>query len=421
MTYNCELICSTGGFVAIPLADLFIKIMSSKNRVVFLSNIFDQHYHEVRGEKIEPCLTIACRRDMFQCLATAAGRELVVLSIPPKALERRSGKWLPTVETVFAGHRQFFCASWDVPKLRIPLSWFFYARHVLRHVRDGDLVVIDNYEFVYIVAARWLKLFRRVTFILAYLDGKHLIDRSFWRVLSGLAEKWGRPLLSGALLSTPPLGERLPAALPKVVLPGPGFILKSADAIPRQPGSVVRFLYAGSLDSTRGVDLVLASLDHLPEQGWHLDFAGAGPLKDEVIRVAQDSRWRGKVEYHAPTASTSDAFKQLLGASHAGLNCQRKSDPISRLTFPTKVFAYLSAGLLVISSKASSVADVCGNGCYYYDEETPQSLAAAMREVIQNYATVRGRLDVSEACQRYSFEASSERVRLFLKPIGVVA
>ncbi|HXI68949.1 MAG TPA: glycosyltransferase [Verrucomicrobiae bacterium] len=394
--------------------------MTKQPRIIFLSNIYDQHYHDVRGEKIEPCLTIACRRDMFRCLNAAASRELVVLSSPPKALERRSGKWLPAVETQFAGFRQLFCPIWDVPKLRIPLAWFYYARHVLHHVRDGDVVVIDNYEFLYIVAARLLRRFRRVKFVLAYLDGKHLIDRSVWRVLSGLAEKWGRPLLNGAVLSTPPLGEHLPVALPKVVLPGPGFILRNPDTAPRQPEGEVRFLYAGSLDATRGVDLLLTALALLPESGWHLDLAGAGALKDQVVQAAQDQRWREMVTFHPSMASTSAAYQQLLASAHVGLNCQRKSDPISAVTFPTKVFAYLSAGLLVISSQASSVATVCGKGCFYYVEETPESLAAAMREVIQHYAAIRDRLDVSEACQRYSIEASADRVRQMFQRMGVV-
>src|SRR5208283_4390682 len=116
---------------------------------------------------------------------------VILLSSPPKAADRRAGKWLPSAETKFSTHRQFFCANWDVPKLRIPLSWFFYARHVLRHVRSGDLVVIDNYEFIYVFAAWFLKPFRRVTFILDYEDGKHLIERSIWRFLSGLAEAAG--------------------------------------------------------------------------------------------------------------------------------------------------------------------------------------------------------------------------------------
>jgi glycosyltransferase involved in cell wall biosynthesis len=395
--------------------------MSDDSRVIFLTNIFDQHYHDVRQEKVDPCLTIACRTDMFRCLETASGREVVLLSSPPKASQRRTGKWLPSVETKFATFRQLFCGNWDFPKLRVPLSWFFYARHVLRHVRSGDVVVIDNYEFIYVLAARILQLVGcRVTFILAYLDGKHVIDRSWSRVLSGFAESWGRPLLGGAVLSTPPLGERLPDSLPKVVMPGPGFIQQNGNAGPRPPDSVIRFLYAGSLDHTRGVDLLLEALTILPDRGWRLDFAGAGPLRDQVIRAARNPHWQGKVKYHPPVASTSAAFRQLLAESDVGLNCQRTSDPISRVTFPTKVFSYLSAGLVVISSKASSVEPVCGNGCFYYDEETPQSLAIAMQEAIQDYAALRERLDVAGACQRNSFEATADRVRQMMQRMEVL-
>src|ERR1017187_5453818 len=201
--------CGNEGICARLLGTVSIVFLQNKHdasslmeatirpRIVCLSNIFDQHYHDVRGEKVERQLTITFRRDLFRCLEMASGRELIVLSFPPKAAERRAGKWLPAVETKYSTHRQLFCCNWDAPKLRMPLSWFFYARNVLRHVRSGDVVVIDNYEFIYVVAARLIQMFRQVTFVLLYLDGKHLTDRGRDRVLSGLAEAWGRPLLSG--------------------------------------------------------------------------------------------------------------------------------------------------------------------------------------------------------------------------------
>jgi hypothetical protein len=132
----------------------------SRPKIVCLGNIYDQHYHELRGEKVDRHLTTPFRRDMYRCLEMASGRELILLSSPPKATERRKGRWLPPLETKFYTHRQFFCANWDVPKLRIPFTWFFYARHVLRHTRSGDLVVMDNYEFIYVFAARLVQMFR---------------------------------------------------------------------------------------------------------------------------------------------------------------------------------------------------------------------------------------------------------------------
>jgi glycosyltransferase involved in cell wall biosynthesis len=319
------------------------------------------------------------------------------------------------METQFATHRQLFCANWDIPKLRVPLSWFFYARHVLRHVRAGDLVVLDNYEFLYVVAARLVRIFRRVTFVLIYLDGKYLIDRGWPRFLSGLAEAWGRPLLSGAILSNPGLGKRLPDSTPREL--APGFVARELPLAPREPDGEVRFLYAGALAGSHGIDLLLEALDHLPEKGWRLIIAGQGQLEEQVIRRAREPRWLGRVE-HRP-AMAPDVFEELVGGSHVGLNCQRISAPISQVTFPSKVFTYLSAGLLVISSRAGCVEQVCGNACFYYDGETPQALAAAMKEVIENFAAVRQRLNLSAVHERYSFEAAATRLRRMFKTIGV--
>jgi glycosyltransferase involved in cell wall biosynthesis len=384
-------------------------------RIICLSNVFDQHYHDLRGEKVDRCLTLVKRQGLFQCLTAATGRELVVLSSPPKAAERRKGRWLPPMETEFAGYRQFFCGNWDVPKLRVPLGWFFYARHVLRHVRSGDLVVIDNYEFIYVVAARLLRLFRRVTFMLDYEDGKHLIDRGWCRVLGGLAEWAGRPLIRAATLAHPRLGERLPVAIPTELTPG--FMPEKPPGITRTPGSEIRFLYAGALDHPRGVSLIFEALAYLPKGGWRLEIAGDGPMRELVKEAARSPQWRENVTYHG--VLSAEANSRLMAQCHVGLNCQRASDPISSVTFPSKVFTYLSAGLLVISSKASAMEQICGNACLYYDEETPQSLAAAMREVIEHFSAVRQNLDRSVICQRYSLEATTVRVKRLLNAVGV--
>jgi hypothetical protein len=115
-----------------------------------------------------------------------------------------------------------------------------------------------------------------------------------------------------------------------------------------------------------------------------------------------------------------DAFEQLLRDSHVGLNCQRLFAPISGVTFPSKVFTYLSAGLMVISSKAGAVERVCGNSCLYFDGETPQALASTMREVIGNYIDAGKRLALSAVHPRYSLSTTAARLRQMLKIIGVV-
>jgi glycosyltransferase involved in cell wall biosynthesis len=175
-------------------------------------------------------------------------------------------------------------------------------------------------------------------------------------------------------------------------------------------------MYGGALDHAHGVDLLLETLNHLPDQGWRLLIAGQGPLAEQVIRLTQDPRWRGRVEHQYPPSP--EVFNRWLAEAHVGLNCQRTSDPLSSVTFPSKVFTYLSVGLPVISSKAGGMEQVCGNACFYYDEETPQALAAAMKEVVENYAAVRRKLNPSIVCKNYSFEATTVRLKRLLKAIG---
>jgi glycosyltransferase involved in cell wall biosynthesis len=216
------------------------------------------------------------------------------------------------------------------------------------------------------------------------------------------------------MLAHPALGRRLPNSMPVELIPGfvPGKISNRQPA----PGSDVRFLYSGTLDSPRGVDLLLESIKLLPSQGWQLDITGHGPLAEKVAALATEFHFKDRVHYHQ--SLPPEAYEQLKTACHAGLNCQRISDPISGVTFPSKVFTYFSAGLLVVSSRASEVDTICGKSCIYYDEETPQALAAAMTAVITDFAAARTRLDSSKVIGRFAVEATTARLQKLLRAIG---
>lgn len=388
-------------------------IIKNRPRIVCLSNVHDQQYHQLRGEAIAPCLSSPKRRDLFRCLELATDREVIVLSAPPKALERRKGKWLVPVETRFSTHRQLFCSNWDGPKLRVPISWWFYAWHVAGQVRDGDLVLLDNYELIYVLAACLVRLRRRVTFVLEFEDGKHLICRGLDRILSGLAESIARRFIQGALLAHPGLGSRLPSGIPTVVVPG--FVVPNANPPPFPDAGPVRFLYSGSLDVPRGVDMLLRALEMLPEEGWQLDVTGAGPLAGEASRMAASDRFVNRLKFHGTLAQP--AYEALVAQCHVGLNCQRTGDPISSVTFPSKVFSYLSAGLAVLSTRASNVPEICSDACLYLDADTPESLSKSLGEIIADPVAELGVLDTRQATERFSIEGTAARLRPFFAGI----
>jgi glycosyltransferase involved in cell wall biosynthesis len=382
-------------------------------RIVCLSNVFEEEYASIRGEAIALPLSIEKRRDLFRCIEDAIGRRVMILSSPPKAKERRHPRWLPALETRFASHLQLVCSNLDAPKIRIPTSWALYAAHVMRHTRSGDVVLLDNYEWLYILAAYAAKQGRRLIFVLDYEDGKHAIDHGWQRLLSGWAEGLGRRLLRGALVAHPALASRLSPALPQELVPG---FLHRASAPRAERSRSVKFLYSGTLDAPRGLDLILNAVAFLPTEGWELHITGSGALEEHVLAAANDARWKSKLHFHGVLPEVD--YRNLMARCHIALNCQMSTNPVSAVTFPSKTFTYLSAGLGLISSTASCVPEVLGDACWYYRQETPEALARVMTERLESGITSPDADALHQLEARYSLAGTAKRLRAFFKQVS---
>ena len=379
----------------------------SKPSLIILSNVYDQNYDALRGEAIPPCLSSPKRRDLFQSLHSAAGRDLLVLSSPPKSLTRRWPKWLPPVSTSFAGFSQLFCLNLDAPKIRIPCSWLFYALHVVRHTRSGDVLILDNFELIYVFAAWLCRILHGNQVLLDFEDGKHLTDHGWTRLFSGPAEFFGKPLIEGAILAHPSLSERLSPRIPKILVPG-FYIPPQNKQTPISTAVDTHFVYAGSLDAPRGVDLLLDAIPLLPETGWRLDITGSGPLESSIRLIATHPSYSRKVVFHSVLDAKAHAC--LLAESRVGLNLQRSDNPVSQVTFPSKLFSYLSAGLLVISSRASQVEAILKKACLYLPQETPEALANLMTRQIPLEPSQSHFADL----EQFSIPSTALRLRAFL-------
>jgi glycosyltransferase involved in cell wall biosynthesis len=159
--------------------------------------------------------------------------------------------------------------------------------------------------------------------------------------------------------------------------------------------------------------MLLESLEKLPESGWRLDITGSGPLAPDAKRTASLPQFAGKVFFHGVVPD--EEYLRLMSEAQVGLNCQRISDPISEVTFPSKIFTYLSADLMVLSSVAGAVRQICGKACAYFEKETSESLASAMTEIIRNYSEIRHGLDQDEVLKNFSPAGTAVRLREFLE------
>jgi glycosyltransferase involved in cell wall biosynthesis len=270
------------------------------------------------------------------------------------------------------------------------------------------VLILDNFELIYVLAAWLCRILHGNRVLLDFEDGKHMTDHGWTRLFSGPAEFFGKPLIQGAILAHPSLSERLSPRIPKILVPG-FYIPRQNQQTPISTGVDTRFVYAGSLDVPRGVDLLLDAIPLLPETGWRLDITGSGPLESRVKLIACHPSFKRRVVFHS--VLDAEAHSYLLAESHVGLNLQRSSNPISQVTFPSKLFSYLSAGLLVISSRASEVEAILKKACLYLSQETPEALADLM---IRQISLEPRQLHFAELDQ-FSIPSTALRLRAFFK------
>ena len=345
--------------------------------VFILSGIYDDLYLSWRNDSPPLCTSAGKRKVLYQAIAKATGGTPVILSPQPRGREDPSD--LPGRDLEFAGLPQKFCRACGIRKIRLLRDMMHYAKHVHANSTDGALFVVDNYELIYAVALCYCRLRGRTfTVVIDYEDGKHLIDRGVMKVLSTLAEFLIKPMVSGAILATPALAARLPAGVPAMVVPG---ILN--DNLPEKPlirdGDRVHLLYSGSLDAERGIPLLLKYLDsQLLHKNVCVEVTGQGNYTAELQSIAALKpdyiRFHGKV--------SEQRLQEIRQRCHFGLNLQSSANPISQVTYPSKTFDYLNAGLRLISTNAAGAESVLGPAAIYLEEETEQGLANAVDEAV---------------------------------------
>ncbi|KAB2637960.1 MAG: glycosyltransferase family 4 protein [Verrucomicrobia bacterium] len=384
-------------------------------RLIILTGAYDDQYLHGRRDNPAICTSAGKRVILYHAIEQAVGSPVVLLSRHPRG--RGAIESLPETTSRFGAQTQVFAKASGIRKIRFLLDFIHYARHVARHSRSGDTLVIDNYELIYVLAVYYCRLLGRDNpMLLEYEDGKHLIDKGIWKWMSGLAEWMARPLVKGALLATPTLGERLPPGIPQVLVPG----ILCDGIIPRPPpaqGQPVGFLYSGSLDRERGVPLLLDYLENgmfVPGTVFHI--TGHGYFLDR-FRALQN-RYPELIHFHGSVSQ--DELSRIRSLCHFGLNLQSASNPISAVTYPSKTFDYLNAGLRVLSTKAAGVEQILGSSAIYLRNESPAGLAEAVHIAIQQPDTT-ALLGTRSSIENYTLAGTVLRMAKLFRSVSAIS
>lgn len=373
-----------------------------------LSGVYDDSYRLTRYDDPQLCTSAGKRKVLYKALAEATATSPLILSPHPRGRKRPYP--LPEQKALFSGLNQIFCNSFAIRKVRYVLDLFLYARHVRRHSDRESVFLVDNYELIYIVAIYYCYLTGRSNpVILEYEDGKHAIDRGWVKIVSSTAEWLGKRLVSGAILATPQLAARLEPGTPTIVVPG---ILESG-RLPNPhppPDQPIRFLYSGSLDHERGLPLLLDYLRYreIP-QNTVFEITGQGKFKEDFLALMENHP--EQVKFHGSVSD--EVLAEIRSRSHFGLNLQSSANPISDVTYPSKTFDYLNAGIRVISTDAAGVKEVLEDAAIYLSEETPDGLENAILRACDSIRSSSPSRQ-GKTGHQYTFEGTVERIRWLL-------
>lgn len=146
-------------------------------------------------------------------------------------------------------------------------------------------------------------------------------------------------------------------------------------------------LYQGSIAPGRGLDRVARALRMLPDDVVLLIVGGGSTsVRDELIAITEREGTRSRLHMtgHVP----ADSLTAYMALAHVGIAIYRNTCRNNYHCAPNKLFEYASQGLPVVGPnfpEVESVIDGHGIGATF-DPESPESIAAALRDVLDNPA-----------------------------------
>lgn len=271
-----------------------------------------------------------------------------------------------------------YCGIIDLPLINTVSSIIFLYMEIKKISKKYKIDNIIFYNFKPEVAwAAWLaKLTLKIPIIVEYEDGYSEVNgiSRVKKIIFNYTEKFVKKRIDGAILVTSKVEDRY-KDIPSVVVRGVSnaTILKMKKN--KKGNEKIRLMFSGGLDEERGIKVLLESLNYTSND-FELIISGRGPL-EELIKNNNDKRikYLGFIEYN-------EMINYMVN-SDILINAQLSNNSFGSVSFPSKIFEYISTGNIIISSNVSDVDSFANDAMCIYNADNSKELAMRIDEAIK--------------------------------------
>ena len=159
---------------------------------------------------------------------------------------------------------------------------------------------------------------------------------------------------------------------------------------PPQAELTPRLVYLGILLEKQGLQYVIPALPELVADipGLRVDIIGSGPYEEKLKSIVSEYGMENTVRFGGYVKENAEIQRQLTEGGIGLATYDADPNSFTRFADPSKLKAYLAAGLPIIVTDVPAIAPtLVAEGCATIVEPEPASIARAVRQLLSDRET----------------------------------
>ncbi len=149
----------------------------------------------------------------------------------------------------------------------------------------------------------------------------------------------------------------------------------------------IHVVYAGTFDPRKGGAAAAAAAAYLPEN-YHIHICGFGSqdATNNIVQTIKEINRNSAADVTYEGLLKGEEFISFIQKCEIGLSTQNPDAAFNATSFPSKILNYLSNGLKVVTIDIPAISNSeIGKHLFYYKEQSPEAIAAAIIEAHKNH------------------------------------